>query len=321
MRRLLWPLNPVYAASVAAKNAAYDRGWLKTKRLQWPVVSVGNISAGGSGKTPFVIALAKLLMQNGAQADVLSRGYGRSPDAIEKVNPAGNAERSGDEPLLIAQSAGVPVYVGADRYEAGLVAEKNESGPRVHLLDDGFQHRRLARDLDIVLLHRADFSESLLPAGNLREPLSALQRASTIVLREEDTEFEENLRERGIEVPVWRIRRVMNVPFAAGRVVAFCGIARPGEFFSLLRANDAEVAATLAFRDHHRYAEEDLKRLIGLAKSAKADAFFTTEKDCVRLPQEMRERLNSVAPLKVVPLETRFADTRAVLEQIMPLAR
>ncbi len=320
MRRLLWPLNPVYAASVAAKNVAYDRGWLKTKRTQWPVVSVGNLSAGGSGKTPFVIALAKLLVRNGVQADVLSRGYGRSADAIEKVNPAGDAERSGDEPLLIAQTAGVPVYVGADRYEAALVAEKNESGPRIHLLDDGFQHRRLARDLDIVLLHRTDFSESLLPVGNLREPLSALRRASAVVLRQEDAAFEENLRERGIEAPVWLIRRVMNVPFDAGRVVAFCGIARPGEFFSLLRANGAEVADTLAFRDHHRYTEDDLKRLIGLAKSAKADAFLTTEKDSVRLPQEMKERLSAVAPLRLVPLETRFEDMSAVLKKVLPLA-
>ncbi|HZU08502.1 MAG TPA: tetraacyldisaccharide 4'-kinase [Pseudacidobacterium sp.] len=320
MRRLLWPLNPVYAASVAAKNVAYDRGWLKTKRTQWPVVSVGNLSAGGSGKTPFVIALARLLVRNGVQADVLSRGYGRSADAIEKVNPSGDAARSGDEPLLIAQSAGVPVYVGADRYEAGLVAEKNESGPRIHLLDDGFQHRRLARDLDIVLLHRTDFSESLLPVGNLREPLSALRRASAVVLRQEDAAFEENLRERGIEAPVWLIRRVMNVPFDAGRVVAFCGIARPGEFFSLLRANGAEVADTLAFRDHHRYTEDDLKRLIGLAKSAKADAFLTTEKDSVRLPQEMKERLSAVAPLRLVPLETRFEDMSAVLKKVLPLA-
>src|SRR5579862_9459138 len=157
MRRMLWPLTLLYAAVVAAKNAAYDRGWSKLQTLRGPVISVGNISVGGSGKTPFVIALAKLLQRQGVEVDVLSRGYGRSSDSVEQVDPASSAERFGDEPLSIAQSAGVPVYVGASRYTAGLLAESDQSTTRIHLLDDGFQHRKLRRTVDIVLIHRSDF--------------------------------------------------------------------------------------------------------------------------------------------------------------------
>src|ERR1700759_2858378 len=113
MRPLLLPLTPLYAAGLAIKNVAYDRGILKPRQLQWPVISVGNVSVGGSGKTPFVIALAKLLKQHEVAVDVLSRGYGRSSDVVERVDPAGDAQRFGVEPLLIAQSANVPVYVGA----------------------------------------------------------------------------------------------------------------------------------------------------------------------------------------------------------------
>jgi tetraacyldisaccharide 4'-kinase len=326
-RRLLYPLNPLYAAAIAAKYAAYDHGWLKTRRLQWPVISVGNISVGGSGKTPFVICLTKLLMQHGLRVDILSRGYGRNSDRVERVypgvdpgvDPGGDVERFGDEPLLIAQSTGAPVYVGASRYVAGLLAEKNETGPRIHLLDDGFQHRKLVRDLDVVLVHRSDFSETLLPAGNLREPLSSLKRASAVVLREEDAELEQQLRQRGIDAPVWLIRRTVNVPSDAGKTIAFCGIARPEDFFSSVRASNAEVAAGCAFLDHHRYSDEDLRQLIQRARSVKADSFVTTEKDVVRLSRSQKEQLGAIAPLKLVKLEVRLLDESSVLQLISNL--
>src|SRR5215475_10328034 len=113
MRRMLLPISPLYAVAVTAKNAAYDHGWLRPQQLRWPVISVGNISVGGSGKTPFVICMANLLRKQAVYVDVLSRGYGRSSDAVERVDPAGDAERFGDEPLLIAQATDVGVYVGA----------------------------------------------------------------------------------------------------------------------------------------------------------------------------------------------------------------
>jgi tetraacyldisaccharide 4'-kinase len=156
------PLSGLFGAAVAARNALYDRKLLATKRLQKPVVSVGNISVGGSGKTPFVIALGELLQAHGIKFDILSRGYGRSSKALALVDPAGRADDFGDEPLLMARKLRAPVIVGADRFQAGLMAEKTFS-TKLHLLDDGFQHRRLHRDCDIVMLPQSDLDDSLLP--------------------------------------------------------------------------------------------------------------------------------------------------------------
>ena len=145
------------------------------------MVSVGNLSVGGSGKTPFVIALGELLQARGIPFDVLSRGYGRKTRGVLVVEPDGSAADFGDEPLLIARRLGVPVIVGESRYEAGRVAERKFQ-PQLHILDDGFQHRSLARDFDIVLMTERDFDDRLLPSGRLREPLSSLRRADAIVL-------------------------------------------------------------------------------------------------------------------------------------------
>lgn len=318
-RRMLLPLTPLYAAAVAAKNTANDRGWIKARTLRWPVVSVGNISVGGSGKTPFVIALAKLLRRQGAQVDVLSRGYGRSSAAVERVDPVGSAERFGDEPLLIAQSADVPVYVGADRYDAGLLAERDRPGVGIHLLDDGFQHRKLARAIDIVLIHRSDFDEALLPAGHLREPLHSLKRASVLVLREEDGDIEEKLSQLGIEKPVWRVTRSIIAPGNMGQTVAFCGIARPDEFFAMLKTSGIEPALTHAFRDHHGYADNDVRWLMRQAETHSASSFLTTEKDLVRLSPVQREMLSTVAALHAAKLEVRLCDEAAAMRHFETL--
>jgi len=319
MRRVLLPLTPLYAAVVAAKNAAYDRGTAKVLRLHWPVISVGNISVGGSGKTPFVICLAKLLLRQGIHVDVLSRGYGRSSGVVERVDPAGDADRFGDEPLLITQSADVPVYVGANRYDAGVLAEKEQVEPGIHLVDDGFQHRKLARTIDIVLVHRSDFTESLLPAGRLRELIGSLERASVLVLREEDSDLEAELRQREIEKPIWRVRRLIAVPENLERVAAFCGIAYPDEFFQMLRLRDVQVIEMKAFLDHHRYDESDMRELIHLAQSQNANSFLTTEKDFVRLSPKQKEILNSIAALKVAKLETVLSDEAAALSYLETL--
>ena len=187
---LLTPLELIYAAGLRAKNAQYDR--TEPARLKWPVVSVGNLSVGGAGKTPLVIRLAHLLRKRGFAPDVLSRGYGRASTAAGRVNQAGGVKDFGDEPLLIARSAHVPVFVGASRYAAGMLAELGESDAagHVHLLDDGFQHRQLARAVDIVVMHPADVRDRLLPVGRLREPLSSLKRAHIVVLRQEDAALE-----------------------------------------------------------------------------------------------------------------------------------
>src|ERR1019366_3812029 len=175
------PLAALYSAAVRARNELYDRGTLSLSHLQGPVVSIGNITVGGSGKTPFLILLGELLKQYGIPCDVLSRGYRRLATGTMPVDPAGSPRQYGDEPLLIARKLGVPVIVGEDRYAAGRLAEE-KFGPRLHLLDDGFQQPRRARKFDIVLPSPGDARDSLLPPGRLREPLSSLTRADAIVL-------------------------------------------------------------------------------------------------------------------------------------------
>ncbi|HUY80488.1 MAG TPA: tetraacyldisaccharide 4'-kinase [Acidobacteriaceae bacterium] len=309
-------LVPVYAAGVAAKNAAYDRGWAEAKRLRWPVVSVGNLSVGGSGKTPVVIRLAQLLKADGVPVDVLSRGYGRNGVDVERVDADGDAARYGDEPVLIARTAGVPVYVGASRYEAGLLAERDAVQAGIHLLDDGFQHRKLARAMDIVVLHASDFVEGLLPAGRLREPLSALKRARVVVLREEDRDLEAELRRRGIAARVWVQSRRLVVESEVGRAVAFCGIARPEEFFDGLRAQGVDVAATRALGDHQRYSAAEIERLAGMLNKQGADCFVTTEKDAARLTAEQRRSLEAKAPVRVARLVVELENEAAVAREL-----
>src|SRR3954465_1011269 len=179
------PLSMIYGAVSGARNLVYDTG-LFSGRLRAPVVSVGNISVGGTGKTPFIIYLGQQLQQRGIKFDVLSRGYGRETKGTRVVDLAGSAREYGDEPLLIARTLGVPVIVGESRYHAGLVAEQ-KFGSQLHLLDDGFQHRQLHRDLDVVLLGEGDHDDKLLPAGRLREPLIALERAHMVMTESDET--------------------------------------------------------------------------------------------------------------------------------------
>src|SRR5256885_11512317 len=216
----------VYGAVSGARNLIYDTGWF-TARLQGPVVSVGNISVGGTGKTPFIIYLGEQLKHRGIKFDVLSRGYGRASRGVHVVDPGGSPRDFGDEPLLIARKLDVPVIVGESRYHAGLVAEQR-FGPQLHLLDDGFQHRQLHRDLDIVLLGESDLEDKLLPVGRLREPVSALGRADVVVQGDAKTSAP-----AAAGAPtLLKTDRTMTVdPERAGSFVAFFGVAPPPGVF------------------------------------------------------------------------------------------
>jgi tetraacyldisaccharide 4'-kinase len=285
-RRLLLPLSPAYRVALAIREFRLRRGWEPVRRLGFPVVSIGNLSTGGAGKTPFAIALAKALCARGFGVDVLSRGYGRKRDDAARVVASGSVDQFGDEPVLIAREAGVPVYVAPERYDAGRFAEKSSPDTerlRVHILDDAFQHRQLHRDLDILLLNREDWQDRLLPAGNLREPVDAARRADVIAIPEDEAGLEKELRAWGWTGQVWRLRRSMEVPQVDGPVVAFCGIARPEQFFAGLEAAGLRIAARIAFRDHHRYTARDVERLRGSAKGAGVSSFVTTLKDEIRL--------------------------------------
>ena len=320
----LAPLSPVYGAAVRAKNLAYERGWLTVQRLQSPVVSVGNLSTGGGGKTPLVIAMARLLRGAGMQVDVLSRGYGRSGTGTEQVMPdAEDAARYGDEPVLIAEAAEVPVYVGASRYTAGLLAEQTpNNAKRIHLLDDGFQHRQLARALDIVVLHRSDFTERLLPAGHLREPLASLGRAQVAVLREEDRELAsraaEYLSPRG---ELWFVQRSVSCALPEGTAMAFCGIARPEEFIRSLHDRGIVLASRRIFPDHYRFREADLKSLIDECRRSGATTLITTEKDAIRLGAGGRAMLAGALALTVATLEVRLQDPSRMVQAVERLLR
>jgi len=318
-RPLLLPLVPLYAAGLALREMRLEHGWEKVRILWYPVISVGNLSTGGSGKTPLVIALAQLLGREGLRVDVLSRGYGRESRDAARVRIDGSAEEFGDEPLLIARRAGVPVWVAAERYEAGQSADHDfiqgggemsgDPVPLVHLLDDGFQHRQLFRDIDVLLLNREDWDDHLLPAGNLREPLEALERASVLAIPADDREFEEKLREWGWTGPMWRMRRRMSVPAFDSRAAAFCGIARPEQFFAGLEAKGVQVVCRRAFADHHRYSKRDVESLIESARKAGAGTVITTEKDLVRLGALARVFGNG---LQTVELTTEFDDEKSV---------
>jgi tetraacyldisaccharide 4'-kinase len=299
------PLSAIFGAGVAVRNSLYDRGTFKVHKLARPVVSVGNISVGGSGKTPLVIALGGMLKQRGIAFDVISRGYGRSSTEIAVVDPNGSAEQFGDEPLLLARRLQVPVIVGTDRYQAGLLAEKLFSS-KLHLLDDGFQHRRLHRDFDIVLLPAEDQNGILLPLGRLREPITALQRADAVVLPD--------LPKGSLQVKrIWRAHRQIELPGAGGKLIAFCGIGRPQQFFEALKAVQLEIAGQIAFRDHHHYGQRDIDRLLDLKKQSGADGFVTTEKDAVNLGSLSQQ----LGPLQIAGLQIDLESPEQVMTEML----
>jgi tetraacyldisaccharide 4'-kinase len=314
-RRLLLPLVPAYRLALALRELRLGIGLERVSRLRFPVVSIGSLSAGGSGKTPLAIALAQALTRRGVHVDVLSRGYGRKSRAALRVDLNGSAEEFGDEPLLIAREAGVPVYVAAQRYDAGQMAEAvldDSTGPRVHLLDDGFQHRQLERDANILLMDSVDLHDHLLPAGNLREPFSAMQRATVVAIPADDAAMGARLNRAGWRGPVWRLHRRMDVPSVEGPIVAFCGIARSGQFFAGLEAAGLHLASRIAFPDHHVYRVHDLDCVRDAVRSIGATGVLTTEKDRVRLG-----KLGESLALKTVRLRTEIENEDEAITGIL----
>ena len=273
-----------------------------------PVVSIGNITVGGSGKTPFVIALGELLKRRGVSFDVLSRGYGRKTKGVALVDPDGSARDFGDEPLLIARKLEVSVVIGEDRYAAGRFAEEN-FGPRLHLLDDGFQHRGLARDFDIVLVNASDAQDALFPMGRLREPLSALARADAVVLTN-DTSGE------GLPIThqkVWRVQRDIVAPQVDEPCMAFCGIARPGYVFRAT-ARDGRNHRCYPHLPRSSFVQQvRYSRSAGSARQkAGATSFVTTEKDAINLDAH----LEVLAPTHIVPVYMQIEDANTVAKTI-----
>ncbi len=328
-RPWMLPLLPLYAAGVAWKSRSFARHPERARRLADPVISIGSLSAGGAGKTPFVIGLAEAIRRAGYGMDVLTRGHGRISRNDLRVHPDGSVDDFGDEPLLLSRRLACPVYVARERFQAGEMAERDRRVRRddrrfsLHLLDDGFQHQQLARAVNIVLLTAEDASDTLLPAGNLREPLRALRRADVIVLRSDETASLRHVLDRvfaATEQPkVWWIERQSAIVEgrASQHPLAFCGIARPTSFRVSLEQLHIATAGFVAFRDHQRYDTNVSRRLIARATAAHADGFVTTAKDAVKLNPAMQRELSKTGPLAVCDVLVRLQDeTRCIAELI-----
>ncbi len=264
------------------RETLYETGVLTPLRLPCPVISVGNLTVGGTGKTPMVVALAEGLRARGLRPVVLSRGYKRTSRGVLVV---GNSwEEAGDEPYLMSRRLqNVPVVVGANRYEAGMLAHRRNLGD-IFILDDGFQHRRLHRDVDIVTIDPVEWAagESLLPAGPWREPKSAIERAHFACVHDVPGAAVPSL-----PIPSFLIRTQVDgvykdgepVPLESIRgraIIAFAGIAKPERFFSTLESLGLRPVKCIRFRDHHRFSRRDIARMGGEVR-------ITTEKDAVRL--------------------------------------
>jgi len=292
----------LYAAMMRLRALFYKTGILRVKRLPMPVISVGNITMGGTGKTPAVLLLARELMTRGRRVAVLTRGYGGSLEGETRIVSDGETlllspAEAGDEPCLLASSLpGLMVVMGSDRYRAGCLA-LNRLSPDCFILDDGFQHQRLGRDLDILLLDStAPFSNGwTVPAGFLREPPSASKRSDLVILTR--CSGQQTLPdELPVTVPVCCSSHVLAgfTPLAGGelrpfrqlegkRVVAFCGIADPAAFFNSVESCGVPLVATLAFPDHSVYGIREMEALGKLKQQSRADCLITTAKDAVKL--------------------------------------
>ena len=292
-------MSLVYAQLARARRRFYWSRPERRRRLARPVISVGNLSVGGSGKTPAVELIARLLHAAGRRPAVLTRGYGRalSTDGAlvvsDGLHVVADLACAGDEPLMLARNLpGVVVIVSADRYLAGRLAERR-FGCDVHLLDDGFQHLQLARDIDLLLAGDEDIDRpSVLPAGRLREPLDAARCADALLWSGPARDARSAGERLGL-TPAFEVRRSPGSlhgaplgdvrPSPGARIIAVSAIARPRPFAEGLRAAGFDVASELTWPDHHRFTVRDVDRIRRAVIESGASGIVTTEKDMVRL--------------------------------------
>lgn len=333
-----------YRAVLGARDWLYAGGVLRSRSLDCPVVSIGNLTVGGTGKTPAVELAVRTLIDLGHRPGVLSRGYGRRGGGVQVVADAASirldAEEAGDEPFLLARRLpGVPVVVGANRYEAGRLA-RARFGVTAVVLDDGFQHRTLRKDLEVLMVRAAEpwGNGRLLPGGPLREPVGRLARAGLVVATgahgiDEAAAVSATVARVAPAVPVLTAAHVPTecfessamrvVPVAAlreGRLVGFAGIGSPDRFRHTLHEAGAAVVDFREFPDHHWYTREDLARLERRAAELDAHGFVTTEKDWVRL-HRLPAPKRPVYVLRVrLALTSGDAQWRAAFERLAPAA-
>ena len=305
----------------------------RRRRLARPVVSIGNLSMGGTGKSPVVAAIAQWLIDHGERPAILSRGYGRAdtPDGVvvvsDGVRVLEGVDRAGDEPLMLArQVPGAAVCVSPDRYLAGTLAER-QLGCTVHVLDDGFQHLQLARDLDVLVTTLGEIPQGrVIPMGRLREPIDAAARAQVLVVSDATAgAASTEAWALGISQACGAIR-TLGAPVLVGtrdpgsgigqpgftKALAVAGIANSHRFVESLRAAGWQVAGEVLFKDHHRYSRADVDRIARQLQASGADAVFTTDKDAVRF-----EALGALPfPAYRVPLVVTFEPAAALFESV-----
>lgn len=324
-RRWLAPVGAALGAAAALRARLYASGMLRGDRLVGPVISIGNLAVGGRGKTPLVARIAAVLRDSGQRVAILSRGYGGTSGGkpllvSDGVSVLAAAEVAGDEPVVLARALpGVLVAVAGRRAEAGRMVEAR-FGRCVHVLDDGFQHLALARDLDVVTLDAGDLSGRPMPEGSLRERPSALGRADLVLLAARN----------GAPIPApldpartlrWH-RRSLGFASADGRsrpmparAFVLAAIAAPERLLSDLDALGCRVVGRALFRDHHRFTAAELASAATAAAAAGADAVVTTEKDAVRLAW------TASIPLVVHRIEAVFEDEGRLREILLRVAR
>lgn len=335
----LWAASQLYRGLAYSHRQSFRWGWRRQHRLPCRVISVGNLTVGGTGKTPLAMWLARWCRDQGWPVAILSRGYGGQPGDEPRVASThqGHApgwSAVGDEPYLLAQELpGVPVVVGRDRVRSGLYAHRRY-GAQVLILDDGFQHYRLARDFDMVLIDATNpFGPgALLPRGILREPLQALRRADAVVLtrvelaRESLPAICQRIRQVYPHGAIYHLTTTVEALSARDtqmsergdalhphqhRVVAFAGIGNPSAFAATLTQLGVDVAALLVFRDHHPYTAADWQAIVQAASRYGAAGLVTTAKDQVRLGPAWQ----APVPLYTLRIGVAFAEGEATTLQ------
>ena len=314
-------LSSLYGRATALRRSWYARDRSRSRRLQRPVISVGNLALGGSGKTPVVAALARMLEAAGERPSILSRGYGRPEPARRVVvvsdghTVLATAGQSGDEPFMLARAlTGAAILVSPDRFEAGRLAE-TRLGCTVHILDDGFQHVQLARDVNLLVGATRDLEDRVVPSGTLREPLNAARAADAVLVDGSDDDLQAVASAFGVSTafrltrlfhPARRVATNVGADRQVGpaRAIAVAGIARPERFFAALRGQGWDIAREFVFRDHHWFSAIDVQTIEQAARDADVDVVITTEKDAVRV-----EALVALSPTwAVLPVEAVIDD-------------
>lgn len=338
---LLLPCADLYRLAVGLRNALYGLKWFKPKALDRPVISVGNLTVGGTGKTPSCIWLAQALQQRGLKVAILSRGYKRRQEAAVVVAPQSNGNlysdnanevaAAGDEPFMMARLYGQTVAVAPDRYAAAqrLAAERDID---LFILDDGFQHRQLKRDLDVLLLG-SDGPGVMLPAGPFREPASAARRADFVVVTGADARWGATLKNLRGEPPFFgslqavalgaiESNRWVEYPLSLlfnSKLLAVVGIAHPDSFFRTLHNAGGEIYDTIEFEDHHEYSSRDWQEINRAARSV--DMIVTTEKDLVKLAKYPFPKGQLMALRVAMEIEEADRLIEAVIQRLPAIAR